>query len=86
MGYLEAWEYEKPVIAANIPVMSKIIADREDGLIVPPIPTAIASGIQQLLDNPSWRHELGCRGYRKVRAKYDWPQMMIKMREIYSIH
>ena len=84
VAYLEAWEYEKPVIAADIPVMSRIIDHGQDGLIVQPISTSIATGINQLLDNPSWRHELGCRGYRKVRANYDWQQVTIQMSKIYA--
>ena len=61
-----------------------IIDHGQDGLIVQPISTSIATGINQLLDNPSWRHELGCRGYRKVRANYDWQQVTIQMSKIYA--
>lgn len=84
VSYLEAWEFEKPVIAADIPVMSSMIDHGKDGLIVQPVPSAIAAAINQLLDRPSWRHELGCSGYRKVRSQYDWHQVITRMNHVYS--
>ncbi|MEM9135762.1 MAG: glycosyltransferase family 4 protein [Cyanobacteria bacterium P01_F01_bin.42] len=83
VSYLEAWEFEKPVIAANIPVMPSMIEHGKDGLIVEPVPSTIAAGITQLLDQPALRHELGCSGYRKVRSHYDWQQLSARMGQIY---
>ena len=83
VSYLEAWEFEKPVIAADIPVMSSMIEHGKDGLIVQPVPSSIAAAIGQLLERPALRHELGCSGYRKVRSFYDWQQVAAKMSQIY---
>ncbi len=82
--YLEAWLYEKPVIAADIPAMHSVIQHEQDGLIVSPTPTCIASGILRLLNNPKWRHELGYCGYRKVRSKYEWRLIANQLSDVYQ--
>lgn len=82
--YLEAWEYKKPVISADIPVMAGMIDHENDGLILPPNSDAIAEGITRLLDHQDWRHQLGCQGYQKVRENYDWNQLTDRISKIYA--
>ncbi|MCM1981592.1 glycosyltransferase family 4 protein [Lyngbya confervoides] len=83
-AYVEAWQYEKPVIAADLPVIRSLIDHEGDGLIVVPSPQAIAQAILRCLDHPKWRHQMGCQGYRKVRANYDWDYITTRMLDLYS--
>jgi len=73
--YLEAWVYRKPVIGARTWGVTDVIADGEDGCIVPfgDVP-ALADTIARLADNPELRAALGERGEQKVYAQHTWAQ------------
>lgn len=82
--YLEAWLHKKPVIAADIPAMHSVIADGKDGMIVEPTPEAIAVSLQQLLQDPVARKQMGESGYAKVRTNYDWNVLAERLQTIYQ--
>ncbi|MBN2006012.1 MAG: glycosyltransferase family 4 protein [Anaerolineae bacterium] len=71
--YLEAWVYRKPVIGARTWGVSDVIADGEDGFLVPfgDVP-ALADTIARLADNPEMRAAMGARGEEKVYARHTW--------------
>ncbi len=71
--YLEAWVYRKPVIGARTWGVTDVIADGEDGCLVPfgDVP-ALADAIARLADDPEMRAALGARGEQKVYARHTW--------------
>jgi len=83
--YLEAWLHGKPVIGARAWGMSDVIADGEDGLLVPfgDVP-ALAAAIADLLDHPAKRTALGARGAQKVRCSHTWDQKYALVRDLYA--
>lgn len=69
--YLEAWANAKPVIGADTPVSHEVIDAGVDGLLVPfGDPAALAGAIQQLLNNPQLRHDMGLNGQKKVQTRF----------------
>ncbi len=82
--FLEAWSFEKPVIAADIPVMRSVIADKRDGLLVPQTPAPIAQAILRLLDNPRMADAMGVCGGRRVEAEYNWARIAADHLKIYN--
>lgn len=72
MVYAEAWQYEKPVVGCKIPVIQEIIADEEDGLLVPfGDGPALTRALERLADDPELRNRLGRTGCQKARARFD---------------
>ena len=82
--YLEAWMYEKPVIACNIPTSREIINDEKDGLLIKQYPKDIAEKINYLLKNPKLCRAMGSQGKKKVLEKYTWNKILPKIEKIYS--
>jgi glycosyltransferase involved in cell wall biosynthesis len=62
-----------PVIASDFPVWRNIIETAECGLLVDPLnPAVIADAIDYLWNHPAEAAEMGLRGQRAVRARYNW--------------
>ncbi|MEL6828614.1 MAG: glycosyltransferase family 4 protein [Pseudomonadota bacterium] len=72
--YFEGWMFQKPVIAADIPVMKSVIADGVDGVLTSQLPDQIAIAVNRLLSDPDMARELGCAGKAKVQVQYTWEQ------------
>ena len=74
--YLEAWACSKPVIGAGAGGVPDVIADGEDGLLVPygDVP-ALAQAIARLSDDPALAVEMGARGRAKVERSYTWDKI-----------
>lgn len=83
--YLEAWLYQKPVIAAATwGIQSDVVEDGRDGLIVPfGEPRAIAAAIKRLLDQPELSRALGRAGYEKVLHKHTWEKKFPAIADVY---
>ncbi len=85
IAYLEAWAYGKPVIGARVAGIADVIADGEDGLLVPfGAPDALADALARLLADAAWRARLGERGRAKVLARYTWEQVYSRVRPAYE--
>lgn len=82
--YLEAWSFEKPVIAADIPALQSVIESGKDGLLIPPSSPAVADAVCQLLGRPSWAAELGKNGARKVERQYNWASIADAHLKVYK--
>lgn len=64
---LEAMAYGVPVVASNISSLPEVVGDA--GILVDPLSDrSIAVGLQQLLDDPGLRRELGQRGRQRART------------------
>ena len=73
--YTEGWNLGKPVIGCNIPAVSEVITDGQDGLLVAQEPEAIADAICQLLASPSLATAMGEAGRKKVQDRYSWERL-----------
>lgn len=82
--YLEAWAFEKPVVAANIPVLRTVISDQEDGLLVNRNVSDIADAVVHLLDNPARAATMGQRGKLKVEQQYTWSNTAETLTRVYE--
>jgi glycogen(starch) synthase len=83
--YLEAWLYRKPVIAARAWGMADVVADGQDGALVPfGDASQLANTIGQLLDDPARRAALGAQGERKVYAQHTWDHVYASLSELYA--
>lgn len=83
--YLEAWSLGKPVIARAIPAVREVVADGEDGLLLPPGegPAALAERVLTLLRDPALAQRLGAAGQAKVAARYTWERLAAETLAIY---
>lgn len=83
--YLEAWTYAKPVIGAQTWGVRTVIADGQDGLLVPfgDVP-ALAEAINRLATAPELRRQMGAQGQAKVLAQHTWSHKYPIVRDIYA--
>lgn len=83
--YLEAWLYRKPVIGARTWGIGDVIADGEDGLLVPfGDSEALAQAIAFLLDHPEVRARMGAAGEAKVYRLHTWERKYPQIRALYQ--
>ncbi|MCB9127861.1 MAG: glycosyltransferase family 4 protein [Ardenticatenales bacterium] len=81
--YLEAWQYEKPVVAARTWGVMELIEDGEDGLLVPfGDPVALARAIATLLDDPVRACAMGQRGQQKAQ-QHTWQHKGAQVEALY---
>jgi glycosyltransferase involved in cell wall biosynthesis len=82
--YLEAWLYQKPVVAANTWGVRDLIVQGETGMLVPfGDIQALAAAIRQLLDNPGQAAAMGAAGKVKVLSHHTWTPKLQRIEEIY---
>ena len=82
--YLEAWCFEKPVIAADIPVLRTVISHNKDGVLVDRNPAQIATAIESVLANPAHAKEMGRCGKVKTIERYNWRTTANKLSQVYE--
>lgn len=71
--FLEAGACEKPVIGARAGGAVDAIVDRHTGLLVPPDdPAALAGAINELLDDPARRKQMGEAARARILREYTW--------------
>jgi len=81
---LEAMAAGCPVVATDIPVVSEMIQNGENGILVRrEDPADLARGILRLLTSPSLRHRLVQKGQRTLRRYAEGP-IMDKIEELYQ--
>ena len=80
---LEAMAAGKPVVVSNIEGYSAIVAEGQQGLLVPRKDTeALANALAVLVRNPELRRKLGAEGRRTVE-KYRWCQVASQVEDYY---
>ena len=82
--YFEAWHFNTPVIAANVPVMKTVIDNEVDGLLVDQSTDGIADAVRRLLADPPLAEAMGAAGNKKRRRFYNWDSTVSKLEEIYQ--
>ena len=82
---LEAMASERPVVLSDIPGVREVIEDGKEGLLAPPAsPEGLAARINELLDDPGRRHEMGLRGRERVLRLFTWDVVGAQFRAIYE--
>lgn len=82
---LEAMACGKPVVSTALPTGVSWVNQHEvTGLIVPPAdPSALASAIRRLLDDPDRRIRLGENAHRRVAEEFTAEQMVARTLDVY---
>jgi phosphatidylinositol alpha-mannosyltransferase len=82
---LEAMACGKPVVATNIQGYASVLADGEEGLLVPPRDEeALADALLSLLHDNSLRLKMGNKGLQKAE-KYSWPNITQQVMNYYNL-
>lgn len=83
MVLLEAMAAQLPVIATAVDGTNELVVDGETGLLVPPAdPMALSQAILTLLNDPDRRHQMGQKGYERVREHFSEQVMCQRYEEI----
>ncbi len=81
LSILETLSHGKPVVATQIGGIPEVVRHNQTGLLVPPHdPVALASAIDQLVDDPALRHDLGSAAKLDAATRFNGA----KAREHYS--
>jgi starch synthase len=94
---LEAMACEAAVVASAVGGVPEIVVDGETGFLVPCDPQAVASDaaaarrfqdalasrINQLVDDPDLSARLGAAGRRRVLEHFTWPRVAERTVEVY---
>lgn len=82
---VEAMACECPVITSDADGFTEVVKDGETGFIVPKSDVeATANAIQQFIDRPELREQMGKKGRERVLELYDWEKNVNIMVEIYN--
>jgi glycosyltransferase involved in cell wall biosynthesis len=85
IAYLEAWCYGVPVVGARAGGVPAVIADGEDGLLVPfGDLRALTGAIERLLADRALAHRLGASGRAKVTRELTWDAAYARVRALYA--
>ena len=81
---LDAWAWEKPLLATRFFGALEVVRHAEDGCCVPcEDPPALADGIQLLLGDDSLRAALARRGAERAAAEFGKQAIMAQYRDLY---
>jgi glycosyltransferase involved in cell wall biosynthesis len=81
--FTEAWAMGRPVVGGDIPAVREVIADGDDGFLVPQDPRMIADRLRTLLDDAGLRARMGERGRAKVEARWTWARLAERTLDVY---
>lgn len=85
MVYLEAWANGLPVVGAQAGGVPAVIADGEDGYLVPfGDVDALADRLARLLADQALARRLGASGRHKVLERYTWERAYAATRAVYE--
>ena len=85
IAFLEAWAAGKPVIGCRRGAVPWVVEADVDGLLIEwQNPEALAKAAITLLGNPSEANRMGENGRKKVLARYTWPVIARRFREVYA--
>lgn len=83
MVLIEAMAAGVPVIASDIPGYREVIQHGTTGILVPPCdPTALATSLLHLLQNPALGHRLAGAA-AQCTAQYEWAQVTAMIEQVY---
>ncbi|MBZ4218824.1 MAG: glycosyltransferase [Chlorobium sp.] len=77
---MEAMAMKKPVIATDVNGARELMVEGETGIIIPPKnPTALATAIGSIIDNPGKLEQFGRAGYERVIQEFAMAEMIKKL-------
>ncbi len=75
----------RPVIAARAGGLAEVVADGETGLLVPrEDPTALAGGIEHLLNNPEIARAMGRAGRQRALGRFGFDRFVDAYEHLYQ--
>ena len=84
IAFLEAWAAGKPVIGCRRGAVPWVVHAGRDGLLIDyQDEEMLAEAIITMLENPRWAEALGEAGRKKTLARYTFPEIGRRFREIY---
>jgi glycosyltransferase involved in cell wall biosynthesis len=82
--YFEAWNFGKPVIGLDLPILRETIGSSGGGLLaVPDRPDDLVEKLKHLLEQPQLALEMGTRG-REYSRSFSWDNALKACIEAYS--
>jgi glycosyltransferase involved in cell wall biosynthesis len=82
---IEAMACGLPVIATEYPGVRAVVADGDDGILVPEGDSAaVAVALGELARDPARRARLGAAGRAKAVASWSWPALLDRMDRAYA--
>lgn len=72
IAYVEAWAYEKPVIALDTPASRGVIGNGTTGLLVESSTSDLVDSVSLLLSDAAMARSLGRAGFRLYETRYNW--------------
>lgn len=76
MALLEAMSAGLPVVVTPVGAIPQVITDGKEGVLTPPAqPEVLVGVLQQLVENPDQRREMGQAAYTRVLAHYSSKRM-----------
>jgi glycosyltransferase involved in cell wall biosynthesis len=81
---LEAMAMGLPIVATRVSGNEDVVADGENGLLVPPgDPEALAAAIRRLIDDPALATRMGRRSREIVESRFSLAAVMNQLRDAY---
>lgn len=82
---VEASSQRLPCISTNISGVPELLADGENGLVVPPEnPAALAAALERAIRDPALRERLGAAAERQVRTAFDHHTSVNQLVELFE--
>ena len=81
---IEAWSSGKPVVGGPAAATRELIENGVDGWAVAQDPVAIATRLEQLLDDENLARDMGCRGKEKVARRFSWDSVAQAHLDVYE--
>jgi D-inositol-3-phosphate glycosyltransferase len=82
---IEAMASGTPVVASDVGGLQFTVVPEKTGLLAPAQDfVAFADAIDQILENPQWRDELGESAKQHVQAKFSWDGVASQLDELYT--
>lgn len=74
-----------PLVASRFPAWEELLKDTDNALFIDPLnPAEIRKAMETLLSNPEKSREMGKRGQRAVKEKYNWENEQYKLINFYK--
>lgn len=82
---LEAWASDKPVIAADVGGLGRLVSDGKTGLKIESGNAAeLTAAMQRMINEPELCHSLTQAAQELVKSTYTWPQIARQLETLYQ--